>query len=70
MYNIFQPEILILGGGVSGRGDKLLTPLRELIVGEVYHNDISHLDIRIATLGNDAGVIGAASLVMAEEPRG
>ncbi len=70
MYNIFQPEILILGGGVSGRGDKLLTPLRELMVGEVYNNDVSHLDIRIATLGNDAGVIGAASLVMAEGPKG
>ena len=66
MYNIFQPEILILGGGVSGRGDKLLNPLRELMVNEVYHNDVSKLDIRIATLGNDAGVIGAASLVMQE----
>ena len=64
IYNIFQPEVLILGGGVSGRGEKLLKPLHELLQPEIYGGDMSRVDIRIATLGNDAGVIGAACLVM------
>lgn len=64
IYNIFQPEVLILGGGVSGRGEKLLKPLYELLRPEIYGGDMSRVDIRIATLGNDAGVIGAACLVM------
>ncbi|MBQ7065066.1 MAG: ROK family protein [Firmicutes bacterium] len=67
IYNIFQPEILILGGGVSGRGEKLLVPLRGLIRSEIYGHDMSKVDIRIATRGNDAGVLGAAALVMQEE---
>lgn len=64
IYNIFQPEVLILGGGVSARGEKLLRPLRRLLQSEIYGGDMSKVDIRIATLGNDAGVIGAACLVM------
>ena len=64
IYNFFQPEVLILGGGVSGRGEKLLKPLYELLRPEIYGGDMSRVDIRIATLGNDAGVTGAACLVM------
>lgn len=64
IYNIFQPEVLILGGGVSARGEKLLRPLEKLLRPEIYGNDMSKVDIRIATLGNDAGVIGAAALAM------
>ena len=64
IYNVFQPEVLILGGGLSGRGDKLLKPLLELLQPEIYGKDMSKVDIRIATLGNDAGVIGAACLAM------
>ncbi len=67
IYNIFQPEVLILGGGVSARGEKLLEPLRQLLQPEIYGGDMSKVDIRIATLGNDAGVIGAACLVMQEQ---
>ena len=64
IYNIFQPEILILGGGISGRGEKLLAPLRELLAPEIYGGDMTKVDIRSARLGNDAGVIGAACLAM------
>lgn len=67
IYNIFQPEVLILGGGVSARGEKLLEPLRQLLQPEIYGGDMSKVDIRIAALGNDAGVIGAACLVMQEQ---
>lgn len=61
--NIFQPEVLSIGGGISKEGEELLKPLREIVEREQYsrHSDKKTL-IKIAQLGNDAGIIGAASL--------
>lgn len=61
--NIFQPEVLSIGGGISKEGETLLKPLREIVEKEQYsrHCDKKTL-IKTAELGNDAGIIGAASL--------
>lgn len=61
--NIFQPEVLSIGGGISKEGETLLAPLREIVEREQYsrHSDKKTI-IKIAALGNDAGIIGAASL--------
>ena len=62
LINIFQPEVFTIGGGVSGEGDNLLIPLREKVSEQIYSKDkILKTDLRIATLGNDAGIIGAAA---------
>ena len=64
LINIFQPEVLTIGGGISGEGDYLVVPLREKLSHEIYSKDGTlKTDIRIALLGNDAGIIGAAALV-------
>lgn len=61
--NIFQPDILCIGGGVCNEGDPLLLPLKELVAKEVYtKNSPKNTKIVIAALGNDAGIIGAAFL--------
>ena len=61
--NIFQPDILCIGGGVCNEGDPLLIPLKELVAKEVYtRNSPKNTEIVIAQLGNDAGIIGAAFL--------
>ncbi len=61
--NIFQPDILCIGGGVCNEGDTLLVPVKELIKKEVYSkNSPKNTEIVIAKLGNDAGIIGAAFL--------
>lgn len=61
--NIFQPDILCIGGGVCNEGDPLLVPLKELVEKEVYtKNSAKNTEIVIAQLGNDAGIIGAAFL--------
>ncbi|MBE6870285.1 ROK family protein [Ruminococcus albus] len=61
--NIFQPDILCIGGGVCNEGDPLLLPLKELVAKEVYtRNSEKNTEIVIAKLGNDAGIIGAAFL--------
>ena len=61
--NIFQPDILCIGGGVCNEGDPLLVPMKELVAKEVYTRaSKKNTQIVIASLGNDAGIIGAAFL--------
>ena len=63
IINIFQPEVISLGGGVSNEGQSLIDSLLPIIRAEQYGGGVVPLtDIRIATLGNDAGIIGAAML--------
>ena len=63
MINIFQPEILCIGGGVCNEKEYLTKPLNELIDREQYTRDKSdRTRVVVATLGNDAGIIGAAGL--------
>ena len=63
LINIFQPEIVLIGGGVSGEGDNLILPLTEIINREQYtRNHAVKTRIMTAKLGNDAGIIGAAAL--------
>ena len=63
IINIFQPEVLTIGGGISGEGQSLIDALMPLIREEWYaKNAKKHTELRIATLGNDAGIIGAAAL--------
>lgn len=63
IINIFQPDVLCIGGGIAGQGDNLLTPLRAIIEKERFtkYNE-KQTKVCIATLGNDAGIIGAACL--------
>lgn len=63
VINTFQPEILCIGGGVCNEGDILLNPLREAVAAQVYSkNSAKNTEIVICSLGNDAGIIGAAML--------
>ena len=62
VINIFQPEALIIGGGISKEGEYLLKPLREFIFRERYSRGKIQSDIVIAELGNDAGIVGASQL--------
>jgi glucokinase len=61
--NIFQPDILCIGGGVCNEGDPLLLPVKELVSKEIYSSMLDkNTVITVAELGNDAGIIGAAFL--------
>jgi glucokinase len=63
MVNIFQPEVVCIGGGVSNAGEVLLAPVREIFDREDYARDSKNrCKLVIASLGNDAGIIGAAML--------
>lgn len=62
LVNIFQPEKVLLGGGVSAAGEQLLEPLRRQVARDVFCKEVPLPEIAVATLGNDAGIIGAACL--------
>lgn len=63
IINIFQPDVLCIGGGIAGQGENLLGPLRSIIEKERFTKfNEKQTQVCIATLGNDAGIIGAACL--------
>ena len=63
MINIFQPEVLSIGGGISNEGQYLLDLVVPRVRREQYGTNLVPLtDIRIAKLRNDAGIVGAAVL--------
>jgi glucokinase len=67
--NIFQPNAIVVGGGVIAAGDLLLEPARRE-VRERALKPMNETPILEATLGNDAGMIGAAALARLELERG
>ncbi|MDD4496452.1 MAG: ROK family protein, partial [Eubacteriales bacterium] len=63
IINAFQPEVVVIGGGVSNEGEYLLQPLREFVEKNRYtRREVPSAVIKRAELGNDAGIIGAALL--------
>lgn len=63
IINVFQPEVICIGGGISKEGDTLLNPIKNYLDDGGYVTGIAnHTEIKIAELGNDAGIIGAAFL--------
>ena len=61
--NIFQPDIICIGGGISKEGKTLTDPINEFVAGENYaRNHEKKTEVKVAALGNDAGIIGAAYL--------
>lgn len=64
--NIFRPEAIIIGGGVCAQGDNLIVPLKQKIQSELFGADFGSPEVvlRIAELGNKAGLLGAAALFM------
>ena len=62
VVNLIDPEVIVLGGGVSKAGDFLLNPLRSEFRKYVLYSDQPLPDLRIAVLGSKAGIIGASML--------
>ena len=63
LVNIFQPEVICIGGGPSAQGETLMAPVRYILNREDYaRNNLHRTRLVRAALGNDAGLIGAALL--------
>lgn len=59
---ILNPEMVVLVGGITNEGDKLLIPLREEVKKRAFYSNYKSLKIVIGKLGGNAGVLGAAAL--------
>lgn len=63
--NIFFPEVIIIGGGISNQGDYIIKPLQRYVSRNIYGAEYNpKIKVVAATLKNDAGIIGAAALCM------
>ncbi|MDR3645812.1 MAG: ROK family protein [Clostridia bacterium] len=63
MVNIFRPDIVLIGGGISHEGDYILRPIQRFVDRRSYGAAYTTPPrVKLATLGNDAGIIGAAML--------
>ncbi len=60
IINIFQPEIIVIGGGISAQGEYLLAPVRKMVYDQILTKDPSITKIVKAELENNAGITGAA----------
>ena len=70
IVNTFRPEVVIMGGGICNQGDYLMVPLNETIKKCCYASDLLPVPKAVrASLGNDAGIIGAGALQMSAESR-
>ena len=59
LVHIFNPEMVLIGGGVSAQEELLIRPLRERVLAGVMPRFAQGLRVERATLGNDAGMLGA-----------
>lgn len=65
MINVFRPEVVMLGGGVSEQGEALTKPLQKIVDAELFGGtDYAPVKIVKAKLGSRAGAFGAAALFM------
>lgn len=62
IVNILDPDIISIGGGVSKSMEELIPKLKEEVRKRILYKDEKFADIVVASLGNDAGIIGAAFL--------
>ncbi|MCL2562467.1 MAG: ROK family protein [Oscillospiraceae bacterium] len=61
LINVLDPAVIVIGGGISAQGEAILAPIRE-ILAEYVLGGVLRCKVVAATLGNDAGIIGAALL--------
>ncbi|MBK5241500.1 ROK family glucokinase [Clostridium sp.] len=62
IINFIDPEIIVLGGGVSGAGQYLLDRITKEVIANKYYEELPIAKIVLAELGNKAGIIGAAMI--------
>ncbi len=69
LVNIFNPEMIVLGGGMAELGDLFIAPGRKMVAERAF--PISSRSVRIVTaqLGNEAGVYGAAAFALEQSKR-
>lgn len=63
IVNLFEPELVVIGGGVSRSGEQLIGPVRELVRASTMKPAGEKADIVASAFGDRVGVVGAAAIV-------
>ena len=66
LIHIFNPEIVLIGGGISKEEERFIRPLREKILKKAMPRFAEGLEVEAAALGNNAGLLGACAYFAAE----
>jgi len=64
LVNIFNPELILIGGGVAKIGDLLLQPAIKVVKERAFSTSANAVEIKPAILGDDSGIMGAAAFVL------
>ena len=64
LVNIFNPELILIGGGVAKMGDLLLQPAIKVVKERAFSTPAATVEIKPALLGDDSGLLGAAAFVL------
>ena len=65
LTNILHPQAFVLGGGIANEGATLILPIKKMLNEYIDNNGFyPYVDVVGASLGNSAGFLGAAALVM------
>jgi glucokinase len=67
LVNIFNPEMIVIGGGVAKMGDLLLNPARRVVMERAFPESVAAVRIVTTELGDDAGLLGAAHFAFTQE---
>jgi glucokinase len=70
ILDVFNPELVVLGGGVTRAGDQLLAPVREAGLRQAMAPARNAGDIILAGLGEELGVVSAATVAFERLPHG
>ncbi|MCD6166734.1 ROK family protein [bacterium] len=62
LVNLFNPELVVVGGGLSGASDLLMDPVRQAVKARGLQIATDALRIEVSELGQKAGVLGAVTL--------
>lgn len=69
LVNIFNPELIVIGGGLSNMGDMLFEPAFKMVQERAYQEAFQNVRYTLAALGRDCGVVGAAAFALHEMRR-
>ena len=69
LINIFNPEMIVIGGGLSNMGDRLFKPAHKVVEERAFNRAFRTVRFVKAVLGRNSGVLGAAAFALDEMKR-
>jgi len=67
LVNLFNPELIVIGGGLTKMGERLFDPVRRIVDRRAFRTAAQVVNVVPAQLGDDVGVLGAAAVAMLSE---